>query len=418
MNETYIAVATPFFFLLIVVELIVSRVQAKPRYRLRDSITNLSCGAGEQAILPFLKAATLGGYIVVYQYRLFSISSASVLGWVAILFGVDFFYYWFHRASHRVNFIWATHVVHHQSEEYNLAVALRQSWFYKLVEWVFYLPLAAFGFPPEMFLAMITINTIGQFWIHTRAVGKLGPLEWIINTPSSHRVHHGTNPKYVDKNYAGLFIVWDRMFGTFQAEEEEPVYGTVKPLASFNPLWANVHYWIELAQMAKAATSVGDKVKVWFAPPEWRPSNLGGHVTIPEASRETQRKYDVSPPRAINAYVAVQIGIAGAVITAMNQMHSRVPEAALAALTLIVLVGLVTLGALLEGKRWAAPLELTRLVALPPALGWLSAGTSLFAPVTAAACVSSVVFGAWVLVSPPARADAAAAATARPTSKS
>ena len=173
--------------------------------------------------------------------------------WVAaigLLFGVDFCFYWFHRIAHEYAAPWATHVVHHQSEEYNLAVALRQSAFEGCFAWVFYLPLAVIGFPPIWYVSMKAINLLYQFWIHTEAIDRLGPLEWVMNTPSHHRVHHARNPKYLDKNYAGMFIIWDRMFGTFQPEEEQPVYGITKPLQSWNPLWANLAAWVELFEDA------------------------------------------------------------------------------------------------------------------------------------------------------------------------
>ena len=198
---------------------------------------------------------------------------------------MDFFYYWFHRWSHEVNAGWAAHIVHHQSEEMNLAVALRQSVFQGALSWVFYLPLALVGFPPAMFLTVSALNTLYQFWIHTRAIGKLGPLEWVLNTPSHHRVHHGRNPKYIDRNHAGSLIVWDRMFGTFQEEEEEPVYGITRPLASWNPVWANFHYWAELWRTARRATRLQDRFRIFWKPPGWRPEELGGYEPAPRGGR-------------------------------------------------------------------------------------------------------------------------------------
>src|SRR5262249_23680859 len=158
---------------------------------------------GEQVIQAFAIPITVGIYAWTYaHHRLMTQSPRSVVAWVILFFAVDFLYYAYHRASHRVNFLWAGHVVHHQSEEYNLSVALRQSWFgQQLTEWVFFIPLALAGFPPSMFLVMLTLNTLYQFWIHTRLVRRLGPLEWFLNTPSHHRVHHGVNPRYIDRNY-------------------------------------------------------------------------------------------------------------------------------------------------------------------------------------------------------------------------
>ena len=153
---------------------------------------------------------------------------------------------------------------------------------------------------------MSSFDTLYQFWIHTRLIGKLGPLEWVFNTPSHHRVHHARNPKYLDKNYAGTLIIWDRMFGTFQAEEEEPVYGLVKPLNSWNPLWANLHVWNELFRDAWLAPRWRDKLRIWFMPPGWRPEGLPPNPRPPEVSRQTTVPYDTKMPRALNAYALAQ----------------------------------------------------------------------------------------------------------------
>src|SRR5207247_5460488 len=177
----------------------------------------------------------------------------------------------FHRMSHEVNAFWAAHVVHHQSEEYNLAVALRQGAFQSSFSWVFYLPLAVIGFPPLLFLTVSSLDTLYQFWIHTRAIGRLGPLEWVLNTPSHHRVHHGRNPQYIDRNHAGTLIIWDRMFGTFEPEGHAVIYGVTEPIASWNPVWANFHAYRNLWADAKRAKHWWDKIRIWFMPPGWKP---------------------------------------------------------------------------------------------------------------------------------------------------
>ncbi|MCA9684087.1 MAG: sterol desaturase family protein, partial [Myxococcales bacterium] len=184
--------------------------------------------------------------------------------WVFALIALDFLYYWFHRWSHEVNFLWASHIVHHQSEEYNLTVALRQSAFQGLFSIWLYLPLALVGVPPLVYVFSSQINTIYQFWIHTRLVKRMGPLEWVLNTPSHHRVHHGADPLYLDRNYAGMLIVWDRWFGSFQEEREEPTYGTTKPLAHWNPLWANFDYWATLIREARSMPRLRDRLQIWF----------------------------------------------------------------------------------------------------------------------------------------------------------
>jgi len=398
MDEKYIALAVPFFFALIGVELWLRRRQAEPGYNFQDSITNLSCGIGQQVLGPFLKGAGLLGYVLLYNHaRLFSVSSHSVWAWVALLFGVDLFYYVFHRASHRINVFWAAHVVHHQSEEYNLSVALRQSWIDTLMAPLFYLPLAVLGFSPLMFVGMSTINTLYQFWIHTRAVGTLGPLEWVLNTPSHHRVHHGVNPEYVDRNYAGIFIIWDRLFGTFQKEEQEPVYGTVKPLASFNPLWANLEYWVQMASMARQSRRFIDKLEVWFMPPEWRPVDLGGPVAVPEASRDAQRKYQLPVSRGLSAYVAVNFVMVTVATTVFLWIAASARMNVLALLGGLILATVIAWGGLFESKRWALPLELARLVGVVAGVAWLYRGTSALPVVVGATGAGVLALGLWVL---------------------
>jgi alkylglycerol monooxygenase len=307
-----------------------------------------------------LVGVQFGGYVWLHRHAaLLSIPPGSVAAWVAVMLGVDFLYYWFHRSSHRVGVMWAAHAVHHQSEEYNLSVALRQSWLQGLMEAPFYWPLAVIGFPPTMFGAALLFDALYQFWIHTRAIGKLGPLEWMLNTPSHHRVHHATNPKYIDKNYAGIFIVWDRMFGTFHVEEEEPVYGTVKPVASWNPLWANIAVWTELWRRCASAPRLLDKVRGWFMPPEWRPRELGGNVVIPETSRATQRKYDAAGTRGARIYVLSNMALL--VVATIALLVARVGELRLALACGLIVLTLVVWGGLLERRRWAVGLEIARV---------------------------------------------------------
>ena len=311
-DEKSVALAVPVFFLLIAVEMVVLRLMRMRRgYRFADSITNLSCGIGQQVLEPFFKALALVPYTWLWTHaRVHEVSLSSPLAWVTLIVAVDLAFYAFHRASHRVGFLWAVHAVHHQSEEYNLSVALRQPWLEAIVTPFFYLPLALLGFPPIMYLAGVTIDTLYQFWIHTRAITRLGPVEWVMITPSHLRVHHGIDPQYIDKNYAGIFIVWDRLFGTYEPEGREPVYGTVKPVGSWGPLAVNVAQWRELARMSAATRSFADKIKVWVAPPEWRPADLGGPVTVPPADPARHPNYDVHPSRGVQAYVALQFLVA------------------------------------------------------------------------------------------------------------
>ena len=264
---------------------------------------------------------------------------------------------------------WASHVVHHQSEEYNLTVALRQSAL--PVSWVFYLPLALVGFPPPMFLAVSAFDTLYQFWIHTRLVPRLGPLEWLLNTPSHHRVHHGRNPRYIDKNHGGTLIVWDRIFGTFAAEDEEPVYGITRPFASFNPVWANLHYWVEMWEVARRAARPLDRLRVLWQRPGWRPDDLGGTVAPPEVDRASYVKFDVPLPRPLKLYVLAQLGLVLLATTPYLQRNEALGTAARVVGALLISLSLLSFGGLLEKRSWAAALEASRLAVLASAGAWL-----------------------------------------------
>jgi len=247
--------------------------------------------------------------------------------------------------------------VHHQSEEYNLAVALRQSWLQGFFSMFFYFPLATLGFPVEVTFGAIALDTIGQFWFHTRAIGRMGPLEWFLNTPSHHRVHHGRNPKYLDKNYAGVLIVWDRLFGTFTPEEEEPVYGIVKPLHSWNVVWANTHLWIELARFSAAAKG-WRKITTWFLPPE----TLDGPP--PDVSATTLTKYDArgtKPGQIYGIFISVT-ALAGLFVLTGNLTTWNIPTQI--AVGVLLIWTLACTGGFLERRAWVKWAEAGRLVCL------------------------------------------------------
>jgi len=216
--------------------------------------------------------------------------------WVAALIGYDFCYYWLHRAGHRVAGLWAAHVVHHQSEDYNLSTALRQTSTGFLFSWIFFLPLAVLGVPPLVFGIVALVDLLYQYWVHTQQIGKLGWFDRWFCAPSNHRVHHAVNDRYLDKNYGGILIVWDRLFGTFAPEDDrEPcVYGTRAPLQSWNPVWANVQVYRELAQDSRRTKSWADKAKVWLKPPGWRPADVAAQWPRPAFDIKRRRRYD--PP--------------------------------------------------------------------------------------------------------------------------
>lgn len=266
LNPTVIAI--PLFALLIALEAFYSHWNGSDEYRERkDTWTNIFIGFMSVVWGAIFGLVTGTIYIYFYSIAPFKFPAEAWWTWVILFFVDDFAYYWFHRISHESRFFWNFHVVHHSSEHYNLSVAVRQSWFSGVAHWMFYAPVMLLGFAPWMFALTHGFNLIYQFWIHTRFVNRLGWLEFILNTPSHHRVHHGVNEAYLDKNYAGVLIIWDRMFGSFVEEAEEPKYGILKAVESFNPLWINTHGWFELAEGMRLRKTILSKLYCIFASP-------------------------------------------------------------------------------------------------------------------------------------------------------
>ncbi len=360
-----IVASIPLFFILIAIEIVAARVLERRVYRFADSFADLGCGIIEQLLGVFIKVALFAGYLWLYaNARFFDLPENSWLVFGACFLGVDFLYYWFHRMSHEIGAFWAAHSVHHQSEEYNLSVALRQGSFQSFFSWMFYLPLALLGFPPLVFITCSALNTLYQFWIHTRLIGKLGPIEWIFNTPSHHRVHHGRNPRYIDRNHAGTLIIWDRIFGTFVEETDEPVYGIVKPLRSVNPLWANFAGWADIASVAARGSRFKDRLLPFVAAPGWRPAEQGGTLVPPEVSRPADVTEYPEVPRNLGLYVFVNFVLLLVLATVALFKATALGQTAFASLAVIIVLSLVVLSRLLEGKRGAGTLEAARVLLL------------------------------------------------------
>ncbi|GEJ57373.1 sterol desaturase family protein [Anaeromyxobacter diazotrophicus] len=365
-TTNYIALAIPFFLLLIGVELLAARARRRAVYRLADALADLGCGVGQQVVLVFAGAALLAAYAWLYQHaRLVTFRPGSGWPWLVAFVAVDVAYYWWHRLSHEVNLLWAAHAVHHQSEDYNLAVALRQSVLTSFTSLPFYLPMAFLGVPTAVYATSVAVSTLYQFWIHTELVGKLGPLERVLNTPSHHRVHHAVNPQYLDKNYGAILIVWDRLFGTFREERAPAVYGTTKPLASFNPAWAQVQTWFEIAEKARALPRRRDRLRLWLASPAVDP--LGRPAPTEEALRARPR-HDVLLAPALQGYALVQFAPLVAATFVMLLAQDTAPRGALAAAGALALWTLASLGGLLDRRGWAWPVEGARLLAVGAAL--------------------------------------------------
>ena len=274
-----VTLAIPAFVLLVLAEMVAARFRDRQRYCPRDTLTSLGLGLGSTVAGVLSAGGVFALATWVGGFRIFAIGFDWY--WFVLCFVLDdLAYYWFHRTAHRVRWFWASHVVHHSSQHYNLSTALRQTWtgFFSLA-FLFRLPLFLLGFPPAMVFFAAGVNLVYQFWIHTEVIGRMPRwFEAVMNTPSHHRVHHATNPRYLDRNYAGVFIVWDRMFGTFEPEvdADRPRFGLVRDLGSFSLLWAAFHEWVEIARDVRAAPW-GAKLGYMVRPPGW------SH----DASRET-----------------------------------------------------------------------------------------------------------------------------------
>lgn len=362
MNINPIILSIPIYFLLIGIELVVQWVTKKELYRLSDALTNISCGITQQLSGIFLKVLGVGAYVLVYEYfALFEVSSTWYT-FIILFIGADFFYYWAHRMSHEINLFWGGHVVHHQSEDYNFSVALRQGSFQIIWTFFFYFPLAIIGFKPVDFVFVSALVTVYQFWIHTETIGKMGWFELIFNTPSHHRVHHGRNPKYIDRNHAGVFIIWDKMFGTFQEEEEKPTYGITKPINSWNPVWVNLDHYYQMLKQLRDIKGFKNKLKFLFYKPGWLPKELGGYQAAPEVDKTSYRKFDTEVSRILSYYVLFQyIMILGATaVFLFNYTKLELPYQIMVVLGIILTI--VNAGALLERKSWAKASEIVRVL--------------------------------------------------------
>lgn len=357
----------PIFIASIVLEWVATRKRGG--YRAGTALADVSAGGVFQGLELLFHLAVLPAYAWLHtNMRVVSWDAGSWQPWVIGIVGMDVLFYWWHRCSHVINVLWAVHGVHHQSEDFNLAVALRQPAFEPVTWFFFYAPLALLGVDLQTYLLCYGANRFYQFWIHTEVVDKLGPLEWVLNTPSHHRVHHGVQDQYLDKNYGAIFIVWDRLFGTFECEEETPLYGTTVPLASYNPVWANLKLLADIGALSGRATTMSEKLWAWVAHPAWQPT---GSNVMPEVKRTDTdyEKYRPDTSRRIRIYVLVHYAfvalIAGPFLQ-HEQAHTLLPLM-LGALTLILVH--TNLCGLMESKRWALPSEAIRFCIMAAAVG-------------------------------------------------
>ena len=278
--------AIPGFILLLSIEAWFSYKENKHLFETKDTWSSLAMGIGNVLTGFVTKAMIFGLFTLLYQWRIFTLDASTWWYWVLLFFADDFSYYWFHRTAHNVNWFWASHVVHHSSQYYNLAAALRQTWTGNATgSFLFWSWMPLVGFHPVWVLFMQQISLIYQFWIHTETVHHCPRVvEFFFNTPSHHRVHHGSDLKYLDKNHGGILIIWDRMFGSFQPEEERPTYGLTKNINSYNPFTIAFTTWVELFRKAARSGSLKNGIHYFLKPPGW--SHDGSSKTVRQMFRE------------------------------------------------------------------------------------------------------------------------------------
>jgi alkylglycerol monooxygenase len=371
-----IALAVPFFLAALFLELAVDRVKETGYYRSNDAINSLSAGILSESTGYFTKLVqyTIWGFVLgklalfEWQRSWFDASLQGILLWVLAAVLWDFCYYWNHRLGHEISILWAAHAVHHQSEEYNLSTALRQTSSSFLFSWIFYVPLFLIGIPADVLVTVAAANLIYQFWVHTRFVNRLGVLDRIFVTPSNHRVHHAQNERYIDKNYGGIFVLWDRIFGTFAEEsDDEPViFGVRKPLANWNPFWANFQVYNYLLFDARKARRWQDKIGVWFRRTGWRPADVEAAFPKLPVDLDTFEKYNPQLSDIRRRYVIAQFLVVVATVLSIAEVFAIHGAPVVLVPCLLLWANLYTLGLLNEGRPYAARFELVRLFLIVP----------------------------------------------------
>jgi len=373
---TLIALAVPFFLLALLLELTVDRLKQTGYYRSNDAINSLSAGILSESTGYFTKLVSYSIWAFIlshfalfeWQRSWFDASLSGIFLWVLAAVLWDFCYYWNHRFGHEMSVLWAAHAVHHQSEEYNLSTALRQTSSSFLFSWIFYVPLFLIGIPADVLVTVAAVNLIYQFWVHTRFIDRLGVLDRILVTPSNHRVHHAQNERYIDKNYGGIFVLWDRLFGTFAEESDlDPVvFGVRKPLASWNPIWANFQVYNYLLFDAVNTRRWRDKIAVWFRHTGWRPADVAAAYPKRNSDLTTFKKYNPTITPGRRWYVLAQFAVVVATALLISVAFAELGARAVLAPLLLLWTQLYTLGLLNDGRSYAAKLELVRLLVIVP----------------------------------------------------
>lgn len=340
------------------IEYLVLKKQQKDSHHFNEAVANLNVGIAER--LTDLFSAGLFYFIFDYLYRHFAIFDlrATAINWILLFLATDLLWYWYHRFGHKVNIFWGFHVVHHQSEDFNYTTSVRITVLQAFARGLFWCLLPVLGFPPHMIIVLLLIHGAYPFFTHTEAIGRLGVLEYFLVTPSHHRVHHSSNPEYLDKNYGDVLIIWDKLFGTFAKEEKRPVYGLTTPLGSYSFLWQHFHFLLELSVAFRRAKGAGSKLKVLFG----RPDDIDPRIRPALEKRLKRRPAPIGSTNHLRLVIVVQTSLTVILLFLILFFEAYLSSSQLLAGAVFVMISLINTGAMLEQKKWVVYLDFIRLI--------------------------------------------------------
>lgn len=358
-KANYLAFALPAFFIFLFMEYKIAKYRKlKNIFNYESTVSNISIGIAERLLSLFITASFYSLFYYIYEhYALFNIANKWYT-WVVLILATDFIWYWYHRLGHEVNFLWAAHIVHHQSEEFNLTVAARITVFQALIRNIFWCLLPWIGFHPSLVIFILILHGVYSFFTHTQVVGKLRWLEYVFITPSLHRVHHASNEKYLDKNYGDIFVFWDKLFGTFQREEEKPSYGLTHPIKTYSFLWQHFHYYLEIWAAAVRVKGIKNKLTIIFGSPSLMDQNIRPMLEkkwLPATAIPVNN-------RRLRIYVNIQMLLSFLLMCLMTYYFGALNNLGKVFGSSFIIITLIICGGLLEGRRWICYLEYIRLL--------------------------------------------------------
>ncbi len=390
----FLGLLAPIFFVVVLLEWSLGKRKGKEVYQFSDAIANMCAGMAERMFDFFWAIIMLFAFKWIYDNFAIMHIPRTWWAWVLCLLVYDFLYYWYHRLGHESNFLWAVHIVHHQSEEYNFTVASRQSGFQAIAKTFFIAPLPLLGFAPEFAFTVFIFAGVHQFFLHTRLIGKLGFLEYIFVTPSLHRVHHGRNDEYLDKNYGGVFIFWDMLYKTYEREEAEVRYGITSGFNSRNVYWSYFHYWVDLFRQARELPRWKDKVLLFLNRPGWLPEDAQP-VEVSKPKPLDRPKYAPQAPLQLTVYILMQVFICLVLLAGMMIQKGDVKNGyptleafyteymsplEVGAYALLITMATLTIPVLIEKRKWVYYAEQLRLVLMAVGVPFVLLGINVGNP--------------------------------------